>query len=79
VASPFRVRARDDADRADPPASDAAMRVEFVLVLALTTPVLILGIATHRSFGVALTIALFSWIFSAVSLVTSVLRRRRRA
>lgn len=51
------------------------MRVEFILVLALTTPVLVLGIASHRSFGVALTVGLFAWIFAFVSLMRTVLRR----
>jgi len=50
--------------------------VELVLVLALTTPILILGVAAHRAFGVVLTVALFSWIFAAASLLRSWVRPR---
>lgn len=76
MASPFRVQASDTHPAPIDRAGDPAMRVELVLVLALTTPVLILGIASHRSFGVALTLGLFAWIFAAGSLVQSFVSRR---
>lgn len=77
MASPFRVCPGET----PPPAPEArgtgaAMRVELILVLALTTPALAIGIAAHRSFGVALTVALFAWLFAAVSLVRSYVSRR---
>lgn len=53
------------------------MRAELVLVLALTTPIVILGVASHRTFGVAPTIALFAWIFAFVALLRG--SRTRRA
>jgi hypothetical protein len=71
VASPFRVPAGEAPRDAAPVSAGRAMRVEHFLVLAVTTPVLILGVVMHRPFGVALTIALFAWLFSVLSLVRS--------
>lgn len=80
MPTPFRIHAR--CDQAPEPRADRW--VELVLVLALTTPLLILGVAARKAFGVALTVALFSWIFAFVSLARSwvvprLQRRRSRA
>lgn len=72
MLTPFRTPARDE----QAPQPRAPLRVELVLVLALTTPLLLLGLAAHQRFGVVLTVALFSWIFAAVSLARSLMRAR---
>ncbi|MFO0613298.1 MAG: hypothetical protein U0414_11955 [Polyangiaceae bacterium] len=71
MASPFRIRAEEPSSAVATEDGARAMRVEHVLVLVLTTPILVLGVWSHRSFGVALTVALFAWLFSFVSLVRS--------